>query len=274
MLNFELDHEKCNGCGLCAADCPVAIIAMEAGLPVITAENEDRCIRCLHCFAICESGAISIHGARVEESLSLDGNLPTPEQMELLIKARRAIRNYRNENLEPALIDRLLEVAWHAPSGRNDRRLMFTVVDDRKVLARLRDEAMAVLSVLAGEGKFPPGMEFFADIVEAWQTQKIDILFRGAPHLLVVSAPYDCASPLPDSIIALATFELFAQSLGVGTVWNGLAKITIADLVPSLRLRLGIPENHLVGYVMGFGRPVVRYARTAVRRPPMINRVR
>lgn len=274
MLDLHVDQEKCIGCGLCAADCPMAIIAMESGLPVIAAENEDRCIRCLHCFAICESGAISIHGNRAEESISLDGNLPTPEQMELLIKARRAIRNYRNENLDPALIDRLLEVAWHAPSGRNERRLLFTVIDDRKVMDRLREEAMAALSVLEAEGKFPPGMEFFTDIVTAWQTQKIDILFRGAPHLLVVSAPSDCVSPLPDSVIALTTFELFAQSLGVGTVWNGLAKITIADLVPSLRLRLGIPENHLVGYVMGFGRPAVKYARTVVRKPTMVNRVR
>ncbi len=274
MLNFAVDHEKCIGCGLCAADCPMAIIAMESDLPVIAAENEDRCIRCLHCFAICESGAIAIHGSRVEESLALDGNLPTPEQMELLIKARRAIRNYRNENLDPALIDRLLEVAWHAPSGRNDRRLLYSVVDDRMVLDRIREEAMAVLAALVEAGTLPLGLEFFADIVMAWQTQKIDILFRGAPHLLVVSAPYDCAAPLPDCVIALATFELFAQSLGVGTVWNGLAKITIADLVPSLRQRLGIPENHLVGYVMGFGRPAVRYARTAVRKSPMINRVR
>ena len=274
MLNFRVDQEKCIGCGLCAADCPLAIIAMEEGLPVISAENEDRCIHCLHCFAICESGAISIHGSRVEESLNLDGDLPTPEQMELLIKARRAIRNYRRENLDPAIIDRLLEVAGHAPSGRNDRHLLFTVIDDRMVLEGIRDEAMAGLAVLAEEGRLPAGMEFFSEIVEAWRTRKIDILFRGAPHLLVVSAPYDCASPLPDSVIALTTFELFAQSLGVGTVWNGLAKITISDLIPTLRQRLGIPDNHLVGYVMGFGRPAIRYARTAFRKPPKVNRVR
>jgi nitroreductase/NAD-dependent dihydropyrimidine dehydrogenase PreA subunit len=273
MFDFHVDREKCIGCGQCAADCPMAIIAMEENLPVIPAANEERCIHCLHCFAICETGAIAIHGNKAEEGVSLDEGLPSPEQMEVLIKGRRAIRNYLNENLDPALIDRMLAVAWHAPSGKNDRRLLFTVVDDRKVLERIREEAMAVLSILVEEGKLPAGMEFFADIVKAWQTQKIDILFRGAPHLLVVSAPYDCASPLPDAVIALTTFELFAQSLGVGTVWNGLTKLTIAELVPSLRSQLGIPDNHMIGYAMSFGWPAVRYARTAPRKNPMINRV-
>lgn len=273
MFDFQVDQDKCIGCGQCAADCPMAIIAMEGNMPVIPAENEERCIHCLHCFAICESGAIAVHGNRVEDSVSLDEGLPSPEQMEILIKGRRAIRNYLSDNLEPALIDRMLAVAWHAPSGKNDRRLLFTVVDDQKIMERIREQAMTVLSLLVDEGKLPAGMEFFADIVKAWQTQKIDILFRGAPHLLVVSAPYDCASPLPDAVIALTTFELFAQSLGVGTVWNGLTKLAIADLVPSLRSQLGIPDNHMIGYAMSFGWPAVRYARSAPRKNPQINRV-
>jgi pimeloyl-ACP methyl ester carboxylesterase len=59
----------------------------------------------------------------------------------------------------------------------------------------------------------------------------------------------------------------------VGTVWNGLSKLTIADLVPTLRKQMGIPDDHLIGYAMGFGWPAVRYARTAPRPGPMINRV-
>jgi nitroreductase/NAD-dependent dihydropyrimidine dehydrogenase PreA subunit len=273
MIAFHVDKEKCIGCGLCAADCPMGIIAMEQGLPVIPAADETRCIHCLHCFAICDPGAITIDGHTVTDHSVLEENLPSPEQMESLIKGRRAIRNYLKDNLEPALIDRMLAVAWHAPTGRNERQLLFTVVDDRQVLDRLRDEALHGLSGLIEQGKLPLGMEIFADIVEAWQDHKIDILFRGAPHLLVVSAPRDGVSPLADAIIALTTFELYARSLGVGTVWNGLAKIAIADLVPSLRTTMGIPEDHLIGYAMCFGRSAVRYGRLAPRHPQAINRV-
>ncbi|KGO33565.1 MAG: nitroreductase family protein [Desulfoprunum sp.] len=274
MIAFHVDKEKCIGCGLCAADCPMGIIAMEEGLPVIPAADEARCIHCLHCFAICDPGAIAIDGHTATAQDAQHENLPSPEQMESLVRGRRAIRNYLKENLEPGLIDRMLAVAWHAPTGRNERRLLFTVVDDRQVLDRIREEALHGLSALVEQRKLPHGMEIFADIVEAWQVQKIDILFRGAPHLLVVSAPRNGISPLPDAVIALTTFELFARSLGVGTVWNGLAKIAIDDLVPSLRALIGIPEDHLIGYAMCFGRPAVRYARHAPRHPQAINRVK
>ncbi len=92
-----------------------------------------------------------------------------------VVRRRLAHGNYHHENLDPTLIDRLLEVAWHAPRGRNDRRLLFSVVDDRKELDRICEEVMAVL---AAAEKFPPSIEFFADIVKTRQTQKIDILFR------------------------------------------------------------------------------------------------
>ena len=67
--------------------------------------------------------------------------------------------------------------------------------------------------------------------------------------------------------------ELFAQSLGVGTVWNGLTKWAIMDLLPETRQRLGIPEEHVIGYVMSFGRPALSFQRTVQRGPAAVNRV-
>jgi nitroreductase len=81
--------------------------------------------------------------------------------------------------------------------------------------------------------------------------------------LLVTSAPQSVASPIQDCLIALTTFELFAQTLGVGTVWDGLAKWVIDDLMPEFRIRLGIPDDHVIGYAMVFGKPAVHFARTA-----------
>ena len=273
MLDFTINPSTCTRCGECVADCPARIIVMEEGLPTIAPEKEVACYRCQHCLTICPTGAVSILGLTPTGSRPLAGGYPDADKLETLIKGRRSVRRYRPENLEPELLQRLLDVAWHAPTGMNSRDVLFTLVDDREKLAGLRDEVMAGLGRLVREAKLPEGMEFFADFVRVWEEKGMDILFRGAPHLLIASAPRQGACPVPDCLIALSYFELFAQNLGVGTVWNGLTKWAINDLLPETRQRLGIPEEHVIGYVMSFGRPALRFHRTVQRGPAAVNRV-
>jgi len=262
MLKFEVRQEICTRCGLCAKDCPVKIIDLKTGYPRIEADKEKTCIRCQHCLAICPTAAISILGKNPKQSQSIKGNFPDPNQMEILIKGRRSVRHYLDENLDPALIKRALDVAWQAPTGINMRQVQFSVIDDKANLAVFRDEAYSRLEELIARGHLPEEKAFFAGFVRAWKEKGVDVLFRGAPHLVVASAPKGGPSPFPDCVIALSYFELFVQSLDIGTVWNGLAKWTINDLVPELRSRLNIPDDYLVGYVMTFGKPAVHYQRT------------
>lgn len=272
MLQFQVDQQKCTRCGLCAEDCVARVIEMPH-YPAIPAEKEGGCYRCQHCFAVCPTGAVSILGLKPEESLPLTGDWrPDPAKLETLMKGRRSVRRYREENLEPELMQRLLDVAWHAPTGINSRQVLLTVIDDRDKLADFRAELMSGLSKLVRENALPEQLGFFAEFVRLWEEQGVDVIFRGAPHLLIASAPGQVASPLQDCMIALSYFELFAQANGVGTVWDGLAKWAIADLVPESRARLGIPEDHQVGYAMAFGRPAVSYARTVQHGPALINR--
>lgn len=274
MLNFTIDVETCIGCGQCASDCPAMIIDMESGTPAITPDLEQFCIQCMHCVAVCSEGSVSILGYSPQLGMDLDSDkIPRPEQMELLIKGRRSVRNYQDENIDPALIEKLIEVASHAPSGHNDRQLLYTLVDNKGLVYDLREEAFSGLDKLISAGKLPEGMEMFVDIMETWKSSGRDILFRGAPHLLVVSALKESASPLHDCLIAMTTFELYAQSYGLGTIWNGLATLTIKELVPALKQQLGIPEDHTIGYVMGFGLPAIKYERTIKREMPKINRM-
>jgi len=274
MLDFTIDIETCIGCGQCASDCPAMIISMETNLPTIASDLERFCIGCMHCVAICSEGSVSILGYGPDQGEELKGKvLPAPEQLEMMIKKRRSTRNYQDRNVDPARIEKLLEVASHAPSGHNDRGLLFTLLDDKGLVYDLREKAFDGLEQLIAAGNLPEGMEMFIDIIAAWKQFNKDILFRGAPHLLIVSAPEENASPLHDAIIALTTFELYAASCGLGTIWNGLATLTISELVPSLKNALGIPEDHEIGYAMGFGRPAIQYKRTINRGMPRINRV-
>lgn len=273
ILDFEINTRTCTRCGNCVADCPARIIAMhENGYPFIPVEKEANCYRCQHCLAICPEGSLSIHGLTPEESIPLDKGFPEPEKLELLMKGRRSVRSYKEEDIDSGLIGKLLEVAWHAPAGVNSRQVLFTVLDSREKVAFFREEVMSGLAELVAADALPKGREFYAGFLKLWKEKQVDILFRKAPHLLVASAPETVPTPVPDCLIALSYFELFAQANGVGTLWNGLAKWAINDMLPQTRRTLGIPADHIIGYVMVFGKPDVQYYRTVQHGPALINR--
>jgi nitroreductase/NAD-dependent dihydropyrimidine dehydrogenase PreA subunit len=272
-IAFEVAEEKCSACGQCIADCPAHILEMVQGYPRLAPDREASCYRCQHCFAVCPTGAVSILGVRPEHSENLAGGRPDPLELETLVRGRRSVRRYLDENLEPALMQRLLEAAWQAPTGRNARQVLLTVVDDRAKLARLRAEVVGGISRLVREGALPEEMSRFGEFARLWEEEGVDILFRGAPHLLLASAPAEVATPMPDCLIAMTTFDLLAQAHGVGTLWDGLATWAIQKLVPESRTTLGIPADHVIGYVLLFGKPAVRYARTVQHRPALIQRM-
>jgi nitroreductase/NAD-dependent dihydropyrimidine dehydrogenase PreA subunit len=273
MLQFEVQPELCTACGLCADDCPARIIDLETGLPAIAPDKEDSCIRCQHCLAICPTAAISILGVRPEELQSVPDSFPVPQALETLIRGRRSVRKFLDENLDPKLLDHLLEVAWQAPTGANARQVQFTVVDDREKMAEVRNAVMSGLSRLVRNNALPEQLAFFASFVSKWEEDGIDVIFRGAPHLLIASAPAKVPTPVADCLIALTTFDLFAQAHGVGTTWVGYANWAIDTLLPEMKQELGIPADHKIGYCMIFGNPAVKYARTVLHRNPIIHRV-
>lgn len=262
MLNFILNREKCVRCGACIADCPRHIIHEIDGLPGIPAEEEGSCIRCQHCLAICPTGAISIFGLRPEESLPLENTPAVPtEELRQFIRGRRTIRKYRAENVEQELIDGLLADTAHAPTGGNTCDLTFNLVNDRN---RLRDLLELLIEGLedaaAGGTALTPYME---SAVRAYRETGEDEIFRGAPHLLLVSGGKAAYCGEADVVIALSYFELLAQSRGLGTTWCGFLKF-IFDFVPELKKPFGLaPEAPY--YAMAFGLPAVRYARTVQR---------
>jgi nitroreductase/NAD-dependent dihydropyrimidine dehydrogenase PreA subunit len=272
MINFHVDEGRCTQCGECAADCPAGVITMD-GFPRFNAEG--GCFRCQHCLAICPTAAVSILGKDPDHSLPLAGALPTPTQVAALIKGRRSVRRYLEEDVAPAVLDQILDVANHAPTGVNAQGVLFTVVRERAVMNVLRQEVMARLGELKATGALPEGFigQYLGWAVKVWQEEGRDVIFRGAPHLLVTSAPTASPCAAQDALIALTTFQLIAHAHGLGTVWDGLFMMVLS-LCPEFAARLGIPDSHLVGYAMAFGMPAVSYPRAVQRGPAVVNWVR
>ncbi|ACU88748.1 nitroreductase family protein [Desulfomicrobium baculatum] len=262
MLDFIIDETRCIQCGECAADCPVSIIDMDGGLPRIPEHRESYCIGCQHCLAVCPTAALSILGKDPDQSARILP--PSPGALENLIKSRRSVRRFSPECVDGKVLDRLMDVVAHAPTGKNQRNLRFTLVDDRDVMEEIRVRTMEGIRKAVADDSLPDGMEFFAKMVAPYD-QGRDIIYRKAPHMIIASAPRDSAAPDADPFIALSYFELMAHSLGLGTVWCGFARWALQSVVPELGRALGIPADHRSMYAMMFGYPAVQYARTVQR---------
>jgi nitroreductase len=147
------------------------------------------------------------------------------------------------------------------PTGENGNSVRFTVVDDIDTMNKLREITYTAIIEAGEAGKVPEDLSFIYEFARLWKKDGVDEVFRGAPHLVIASAPEDCPSPKEDTMIALSYFELLAVADGLGTLWDGMFKLTLEFIAPQLRKTFGIPDNHLVGYSMIFGKPAVKYAR-------------
>ena len=53
-----LDQQACTGCGLCAARCPVQVVALRGGTIVFV--HPESCTYCGECEAVCPTQAIAL----------------------------------------------------------------------------------------------------------------------------------------------------------------------------------------------------------------------
>ena len=260
QLKFSVSDSKCTKCDACVNDCPAHIIERKDSVPYIPAASEECCIQCQHCLAVCPNGAISIFGLKPENSLPIKtGSLPSYKQMKVFARGRRSVRQFRPENVPTAQITELLADLAHAPTGCNDRDLVFSVVDNRKDIERLLTKIVAAIEADTN----PSVPEFLRRAAAAFRQNGTDGFFRGSPHLLVVSPGNNATCAHEDAVLALSYFELLAQSAGLGTTWCGMLKIT-ADAVAAIRPLLGLEPDKFF-FAMMFGLPSVKYARTVQR---------
>lgn len=263
-IELRVDGTKCVNCGMCVADCNTRALEMDGStrMPRFVEDGEKRCFKCQHCLAICPTGALSIFGIDPAEC---EERRPMPDSSELLnlIKCRRSCRSYRREGVGRETLDKLKSMLAWTPTGVNNHRLFFSFIDDAEVMANFRSEFLAAL--LKRVENEAPGAEKFARYRQRLIDGE-DIIFRGAPHLVLACTPADAPCADVDPVIALSYFELYAQSLGLGTLWCGLF-VWALQLMPEFLSRLGLPEGYVPGYAMMFGRTGLNYRRATMPTP-------
>ncbi|PLX67443.1 MAG: nitroreductase [Denitrovibrio sp.] len=271
MLNFKIDAYKCIKCGQCATDCPVRIISFDPDTyPSISPEKESFCMQCQHCLAICPTAALSILDVNPDECVPVS-EIPTAEQVDALIRNRRSTRQFIQTDVAPEKINKLIKTVANAPTGKNVRNTTINIIDNIESMNIFVEKAISKLEELDEAGKLTGPHAFFSNVTKAYRTGT-DIVFRGAPHLIVTSAPKTDPCPEADGFINLAYIELMATSMGLGVVWVGFVMHVLA-LVPELKGDLGIPDDHVVSYALLLGEPSIKYHRGVIRDEIQVNRV-
>ncbi len=254
MKTITIDKEKCVRCGLCISDCLSGCIAFDNdNYPQMV--DEARCIACQHCLAICPTGALSFCDKNPENSEPVDYN-----DILKLIKSRRSVRQYKEEEISPDTMAKLKEMLPYIPTGCNSHSLHFSIVETKSAMDIIRKRVNELLVKTLSYKAISPLLDKFSKYKDALIKGE-DVIFRGAPHMVVVSSPVTAPCATVDPIIALSYFELYAQHLGVGTCWCGFAQVCL-KFFPEICEMLEIPSGYKPVYVMLFGTPKIKYQRT------------
>lgn len=268
--NFIVDKSKCIKCGNCINTCTGMVLEMDKdGYPKMKPFERfgwRGCWRCEHCLAVCPTGAISIFNKKPEDSL-----LPPPEEMgeymERLVVNRRSCRRYLDKNVDSKIIDRIIKAMESCPTGGNSCGVEYTIIDDKDKVKQIWEVAYKKMDEDAKKHIYTSSFSdfYYKKMKESEKTvRKNDLLFCSAPHLFIAhqkavgkwadDAKVDCD-------IASAYFELLANSFGLGTIIMSYSSEVLTELVPEAREMLGIPSDHYMKVIVGFGYPEIKYAR-------------
>ena len=251
---IEVSKNKCIHCGRCVRDCIVSCLKFDGEKIPVYSDGGVSCVMCQHCMAVCPMGALSFGGKNPDESAPF--MTVKPDELLNMMKSRRSIRHYKDEDIPPETIQKLTELLAYTPKGGNVDALHFSVVSTRAKMQEVRN--LSHDSIMKLETDSP-----MLNTLKQWVSSGHDMIFRGAPSMIVVSVDRKKAVPGcedVDPIIALSYFELYANSLGIGTLWDDAAEGVIANC-PEVRKFLGIPEGYTPNFALLMGVPAVSYRR-------------
>ena len=271
MSLLRIDREKCKKDGLCAMDCPFAIIRLDGdGFPEMVPGGDGVCTRCGHCVAVCPHGALDHAEVPAEQSPEIRKDLAVnADQAVQFLRSRRSIRVYADRPVERETVEKLVRIARYAPTAGNAQEVEWTVFNNRDVLrniAGLTVDWAKHLVKTQPAGSYPPYLPLLG---AAWDAG-LDTILRGAPALVIASAPKEANNGMVDCAIALSYLELAAVAHGLGTCWAGMVHAAL-KYWPPLQEVVGLPKGHTNQYPMMLGYPKAKYRRLPERRAPKIH---
>jgi NAD-dependent dihydropyrimidine dehydrogenase PreA subunit/nitroreductase len=281
----HIDENTCTQCGQCAKTCPTEVLRMEDDRVRIHADSPLGCIACGHCMMVCPEGSIAVTGRGISPEDLLP--LPSPaaratgDALAALLRARRSVRRFKDQEVDPAVLERVVDMASTGPMGIPPWDVGCVVVRGRERVRDLADEIIKgyegflklfkpwVLTAMrpfvrkATYDQFRHFIRPLAEMYVAGRRQGKDLLFYAAPAVMIFHhSPY---ADTTDAAIACTYAMLAAESLGLGTTMIGAAAPMLVRSKELCR-RAGVPEGHRPAIALILGHPAVSFRRAVRRR--------
>ena len=272
--DLKIDGSLCIRCQRCVKICLAEIFYKEGGR--IRTKNESACIFCGHCVAICPKDAI-IHPAfpssRVHSFAISD--LPSPEQLMLLLKSRRSNRAFSGKEIPEESFRMIMAAAAAAPTAQNSRDVHFVLVRDPEVLKAVTEYTLAsfmkvvrlldnrFMRLLAGR-KLADVYELipkFKGMSRRFHAGEGDMILRGAKAVLFIYSSEKSRFGAADCNLAYQNASLMAESLGVAQFYTGFVLAALErDRKGRLNAMLGLKDVKIHAG-MALAMPEIRFEK-------------
>lgn len=272
MSQLLIDREKCQKDGICVAECPLGIIALEEteGFPAYLPDSQEFCVACGHCVAVCPHGALSLTGMPSGDCHPLQKELlPTPEQVQQFLTSRRSIRVYRDKPVDRETLQKIINVASYAPSGHNSQPVHWLVLQEREKVQQLAALVVDWMRYMIKEMPAQAEPLHLDRVVAAWEKGE-DKVTRQAPHIVLAHGQGDNMMAPTACTIAMTYLELAAYGFGLGACWAGYFNAA-ASFYPPMQEALELPAGHKCFGAMMLGYPKLKYHRIPLRITPRIS---
>ena len=272
---------SCIRCGRCVRVCPSQVFGQEKPGGEVRVAAPENCIGCGHCAAACPAGAVEHSDFPADKVHPVDrAQLPTPEQLLLLCKARRSNRALSRRPVPREAIARILEAAHCAPTASNMQQVSFTVLTDpadlRAVVEHTLDFCRRMLRLLEMPVVGPvvrkavKGAEryrlTFRRLIDEYDRHGRDRILRGATALIFIHTPAANRFGAIDCQLAYQNGSLMAETQGVSQIYTGFVLTALrSDKKNRLARRFGIEGTIHAG--MALGMPEFAFPNYIDKRP-------